>query len=90
MAHLKFATPTREFYELVRSRTAPGAPLDLVATVRPYDDPGTARVYYRFRKIHSTIAQKSHMVYELDDARLRRLRELFLEPAWLQAPHLVG
>jgi hypothetical protein len=90
LAHLKFATPTREYFELVRSRSAPGTPLDLVATVRPYDDPGVPRVYYRLRKIHSTIVQKTHMVYPLDDARLRRYQALFLEPEWLQAPHLVG
>jgi hypothetical protein len=90
LAHLWFGAPSSEFYELVRSRTAPGTPLDLVATVRPYDDPGAPRVYYRLRKIHSTIVQKTHMVYRLDEARLRRFQELFLEPEWLQAPHLVG
>ncbi len=61
-----------------------------MATVRPYDDPGVPAVYYRFRKIHSTIVQKTHMVYELDDARMRRFEELFIEPEWLQEPHLVG
>lgn len=90
LAHMKFGTSTNEFFELVRSRTPPGAPIDLVATVRPYDDPGVPAVYYRFRKIHSTIVQKTHMVYELDDARMRRFEELFIEPEWLQEPHLVG
>jgi len=90
LAHLKFGTPTNEFYELVRSRTAPGLPLDLVATVRPYDDPGVARVYYRFRKIHSTIVYKTHMVFNLDDAQLKRFNELFIQSEWLQPPHLMG
>lgn len=90
LAHIKFGTPTNEFYELVRSKTAPGEPLDLIATVRPYDDPGVERVYYRFRKIHSTIVHKTHMVFDFDDAQLRRLTELFIEPAWLQPPYLVG
>ena len=90
LAHIKFGTSTNEFYELVRSGTPPGAPIDIVATVRPYDDPGVPAVYYRFRKIHSTIVQKTHMVYELDDARMRRYEELFIEPAWLQEPHRVG
>ena len=90
LAHIKFGTSTNEFFELVRSRTPPGAPIDLVATVRPYDEPGVPAVYYRFRKIHSTIVQKTHMVYELDDARMRRFEELFIEPEWLQEPHLVG
>jgi hypothetical protein len=90
LAHLKFGTPTNEFYELVRSKTPPGRPLELIATVRPYDDPGVGRVYYRFRKIHSTIVQKTHMVFDLDDAQLQRFKELFIQPEWLQPPHLVG
>ncbi|OGQ79205.1 MAG: peptidylprolyl isomerase [Deltaproteobacteria bacterium RIFOXYA12_FULL_58_15] len=90
MAHVKFGTATNEFFELVRSRTAPGEPLDLVATVRPYDDPGSTRVFYRFRKIYSTIVVKTHMVFVLDDAKLRRFNELFIEPTWLQPPKPVG
>ena len=90
LAHLKFGTPTREFYEMVRSKTPPGQPLDLIASVRPYDDPGVERVYYRFRKIHSTIVFKTHMVFDLDDAQLKRFNELFIQPEWLQKPHLVG
>lgn len=90
LAHIKFGTSTNDFFELVRSRTPPGAPIDLVATVRPYDDPGVPAVYYRFRKIHSTIVQKTHMVYELDNARMRRFEELFIEPEWLQEPRLAG
>lgn len=90
LAHVKFGTPANEFYELLRSRTPPGQPLDLIATVRPYDDPGVARVYYRFRKIHSAIVQKTHMVFDFDDAQLRRFNELFIEPEWPQPPHLMG
>ena len=90
LAHLKFGTATNEYYELVRSRTAPGQTLDLIPTVRPYDDPGVTRVYYRFRKIHSTIVQKTHMVFELNDAKLLRFQELFITPEWLEPPHLVG
>ena len=90
LAHIKFGTTTNEFYEIVRSKTPPGKPLELIPTVRPYDDPGVAPVYYRFRKIHSTIVQKTHMVYELDDARMQRYKELFIKPEWLQPPHLVS
>jgi len=90
LAHLKFGTPTNEFYELVRSKTAPGLPLDLIATVRPYDDPGVKRVYYRFRKIYSTIVVKTHMVFNLDDDQLKRFNELFIQPEWLQPPHLMS
>ncbi|HUL00838.1 MAG TPA: fatty acid cis/trans isomerase, partial [Nitrospirota bacterium] len=90
LAHIKFGTPTNEFYELVRSKTPPGKPIDLIATVRPYDDPSIERFYYRLRKIHSTIVHKTHMVFDFDDAKLRRFNELFIEPDWLQPPHLVG
>ncbi|MDD2734185.1 MAG: fatty acid cis/trans isomerase [Desulfuromonadaceae bacterium] len=90
LAHLKFGTPTGEFYELVRSTTPPGQPINLIASVRPYDDPGVAQVYYRFRKIHSTIVQKTHMVFDLDDRQLKRFDELFIQPEWLQPPHLMG
>ncbi|RNC71452.1 MAG: peptidylprolyl isomerase [Desulfuromonadales bacterium] len=90
LAHLKFGTSTNEFYELVRSRTAPGQPIDLIPSVRPYDDPGVARVYYRLRKIHSTIVHKTHMVVEFDDAMMRRVKELFIQPEWLKPPHQVG
>jgi len=30
------------------------------------------------------------MVFELDDAKLRRVEELFIQPEWLQTPHTVG
>ncbi len=90
LAHLKFGTPTNEFYELVRSTTPPGRPIDIIPTVRPYDAPGVERVFYRFRKIHSTIVHKTHMVVELDDAKMLRIEELFIVPEWLQPPHLVG
>ena len=90
LAHIKFGTPTNEFYELFRSKTPPGEPADLIATVRPYDDPGVERVYYRFRKIHSTIVHKTHMVFDFDDAKLERIRELFIKPEWLQRPHTMG
>jgi len=90
LAHIKFGTPTNEFYELVRSKTPPGQVIDLIPTVRPYDAPGVERVYYRFRKIHSTIVHKTHMVFDFDDAQLQRFNELFIRPEWLQSPHLVG
>ena len=90
LAHLKFGSSTNEFYELLRSRTPPGAPLELIPTIRPFDDPGVERVYYRFRKIHSTIVNKTHMVFDLDDPQLRRFNELFIQPEWLQPPHLMG
>jgi fatty acid cis/trans isomerase CTI len=90
LAHIKFGTDTKEYYELLRSTTPPGSPVELIDTVRPYDDPGVETFYYRFRKIHSTIVHKTHMVFDFNDAKLARFKELFITPDWLQEPHLVG
>jgi hypothetical protein len=88
LAHVHFPSgEPREFFELVRSTTPPGEPIAVIATRRPYDDPGVSRVYYHFRKIHSTIVYKTHMVVVFDDARLARFRELFIEPEWIGEPH---
>lgn len=90
LAHITFDREGNNYYELIRSRTPPGEPIDLIATVRPYDDPETDRFYYRFRKIHSTIVHKTHMVFTLDEAEYSRLQELFIVPQWLEEPHEVG
>lgn len=90
LAHIKFGTTTNEFYELLRSKTPPGTSVDLIDTVRPYDDPEVATFFYRFRKIHSTIVHKTHMVFDFNDAQLHRIKELFIKPQWLQEPHLMG
>lgn len=79
-----------EFYQLVRSTTAPGLPIEVIPSLRPYDDPGTASFSYRFQKIHSTIVHKTHMVFELNDRALTRFQELFIESQWEQEPHMVG
>lgn len=90
LAHLRFGkTGAGPFYELLRSSTPPGDPISVIATVRPYDGPGAEPAYYRFRKIHSTIVRKTHMVVELGDKRLARYREIFIEPAWLAEPRVL-
>jgi len=82
VAHLYFADrPAGPFYRVVRSRTGPGAPIDEIATVRPYDDPGGA-FWYRLRPLEETIVHKTHIVYPLSPARLARLRQLFLGTDW--------
>ncbi len=92
LANLNFpAGGPREFFRLVRSVDPPGTPVaSVIATVRPYDDPGVDAFYYRFRKMHSAIVDKTHMVVQLDDATLARYRELFIEPEWLEEPHRVA
>ena len=67
------------FFKIVRSRTPPGQPLDLIATRRPYDDPGVARVYYRLWRDPTSIVAKTHMPYELSATRRERWRKWFIE-----------
>lgn len=68
------------WYTLVRSRTPPGKPIDLIATRRPYSDPGVERFYYRLQLRHLTVLAKRHMPYALNAQRMERWTALFLEP----------
>ncbi len=73
--------PTGPFFRIVRSRSAPGRPIDEIATVRPYDDPGPT-VFYRLAPLVSTTVHKTHIVYALGEKRLAHLTELFIASAW--------
>ncbi len=88
LAHIRFEGTTGEFYELVRSFTPAPEPIDIVATVRPYDDPGKP-FYYRFRKIHSIIVHKTHMVFGLNGEEMRRIEKNFIDTPWFQTPHVM-
>ncbi len=90
LAHIYFAPKSDEFYELVRSKTPAPEPIDVIATVRPYDDPKVERVYYRFRKIHATLVHKTHMVMRFDDTKLERLKTQFIHTPWLDKPYTTG
>jgi fatty acid cis/trans isomerase CTI len=90
LAHLNFKASPEEFYTLVRSSTPPGEKIDVIATLRAYDDPKTDTFYYRFEKIHSSIVHKTHIVVELADEKLERIKVLFIETPWMQEPYLVG
>ena len=77
-AHLYFPeVDSRKFFQLVRSATPPGEPIQLIATRRPYNDPGVSRVYYRIREHNETIVAKTHMPYRLDRERMQRWQTLF-------------
>ncbi len=71
--------PPRQFFRFVRSRTPPGQPVDVIATRRPFEDPGTSMFWYRLEPVHATVVAKTHMPYLLDRARMDRFRELFLD-----------
>ena len=70
------------YYTLVRSRTPPGQPIDIIATRRPYDDPGQSRVYYRLQALRTAVLDKRHMPYALNTQRMARWNTLFLEPEY--------
>jgi Fatty acid cis/trans isomerase (CTI) len=65
-------------FRLVRSRTPVGTPIDEIPTRRPFEDPRTPRVYYRFEHRTERPLDKTLMPYPLSAVRLARFRELFL------------
>jgi hypothetical protein len=90
LGHLHFeGTGNREFYRLVRSFTPPGEPVQEIPTVRPFDDPGVEKFWYRLRLYDASIVAKSHIVYSLSDERLARYKALFTEPDY-QVEELPG
>lgn len=89
LAHITFDESGDEFYELIRSSTPPGEPASIIPTLRPYDNPGAERFYYRFRKIHSTIVHKTHMVVLFDNDAMKRFNELFIDTQWSEKPHVM-
>jgi hypothetical protein len=81
IGHLYFSgSNDRQFYRLVRSYTPPGESIREIATVRPFDDPGTDQFWYRLRQYPAAIVAKDHVPYELSDATLARYWQLFIEP----------
>lgn len=83
LAHLGFdELPAGPFFRVVRSKTPPGVAVDEIASRRPYDAPGAARFWYRLLPLEEAIVHKTHIVYPLNDAKMQRLSDLFLTPAW--------
>lgn len=65
------------FFHLVRSATPPGLPARIIATRRPFDNPGVERVYYRFVPVDRAQLYKTHMPYALSSQKFARINELF-------------
>ena len=80
LGHLWFAGSPGLYFELVRSRTPPGKPIERIATRRPYDAPGVDRVWYRLLYNEATVVAKTHMPLQLDATFLAKLRQNFLAP----------
>lgn len=82
LAHLYFdGGQSGHFFELVRSRTPSGRPVDLIATRRPNDDPGT-HFFYRLRPIQGVIVHKTHITYPLSPTKIARIEQLFFADDW--------
>jgi hypothetical protein len=80
LTHLYFPDlDDRRFFKIVRSATPPGEPIDLIATRRPYGDPGVDRVYYRITEKPGTIVAKTHMPYALTTTRMDHWQEWFID-----------
>ncbi len=82
LAHLYFeGGEPGHFFQLVRSRTPSGQPIDPIATRRPNDDPGS-EFYYRLWPIQGVIVHKTHITYPLSAKQLARVQELFYRGDW--------
>ena len=83
LTHLYFPDlDDRTFFRIVRSSTPPGEPVDIIATRRPYNDPGTGRVYYRITPELGVIVAKTHMPYQLTAERMANWQAWFMDAAY--------
>ena len=76
------------YFQWVRSRTPSGQPIDLIATRRPNDDPGTT-FYYRMMPVQGVIVHKTHITYPMGARKLERVKQLFYSGDW-QTDRLPG
>ncbi|UNM22427.1 fatty acid cis/trans isomerase [Pseudomonas sp. ArH3a] len=82
LAHIYFENgEPGHFFQWVRSRTPSGQPIDLIATRRPNDDPGT-QVYYRLWPVQGVIVHKTHITYPFSAAKMARIKALFYAGDW--------
>ena len=78
--HLYFEDISKtDFFMLVRSKTAPGQAIEIINTVRPYNDPGVETFYYRLQRYTRVIVDKTHMPYALSDGRMKFYKKLFID-----------
>lgn len=80
LAHLHFENVNElEFFRVVRSKTPSGEPVETIPSRRPYDDPETEKFYYRIVRDESSVTHKNHLPYALNNKRMNRYKELFLD-----------
>lgn len=78
-----------EYFELVRSATPPGQPIEIINTRRPTGAPNVSRPYYRFRQLTATRVTKTHLPYALSRKKMEWMDQLFLQPEY-DVPKLPG
>ena len=82
LAHIYFENgEPGHYFQWVRSRTPSGQPIDLIATRRPNDDPGT-QVYYRLWPVQGVIVHKTHITYPFSAQKMARIKALFYAGNW--------
>ncbi|WP_419795024.1 fatty acid cis/trans isomerase [Pseudomonas palleroniana] len=82
LAHIYFENgEPGHYFQWVRSRTPSGQPIDLIATRRPNDDPGT-QVYYRLWPVQGVIVHKTHITYPFSAEKMARIKALFYAGNW--------
>jgi len=82
LAHIYFVDgEPGHFFQWVRSRTPGGQPIDLIATRRPDDDPGS-NFYYRLMPVKGVIVHKTHITYGLGPQKMARVKQLFYDNQW--------
>lgn len=86
LAHIKFSD-SKKFYEIIRAYDKKG--LNPVDTRLPYEAIDK-EFYYVLREIKSTIVHKTHMVYEINEKKLARYKELFIDIKWNKKAHLLS
>ncbi len=82
LAHIYFVGGEQgHFFQWVRSRTPSGKPVDIIATRRPNDPPGTD-FYYRLIPVQGVIVHKTHITYPMGPQKLKRVKQLFYAGDW--------
>lgn len=83
LAHLHFSdiNSSTNYFEIVRSRTPSGEPIQIIPTIRPNDDP-EGPVFYRLQALNETIVHKRHITYPISEQRLKRFETLFFAKPW--------
>ncbi len=83
LGHLVFeGDPQRRAFRIVRRTGAPGTAGAVIATRRPYDDPGASRFHYSIEPERETLLAKTHMPYLLSPGRMTKLRGWFIDSAY--------